>query len=247
MTLLLIAAFFLPLFPLSMALNAALARVRHPLARAALLLLWPQLGVSLLLAAAHPIPAWFVAWAIASAGLYALRMLTVRDLGLWAGFLATSALPLGWGMAAAGADAEALRLFVFWFSLPAALLALLTAPLTARFGAAYAGLNSGLAQSMPRLSGVLVVMVLAAIATPPFPGFAAMLDLLNALRWTAAPGVLAIWLLWGWAATKLLQGFVFGHTQHASAIDIGRASTWLYSAALGAFAIAGLVLTGGKW
>lgn len=247
MTLLLIAALFLPLFPLSIVLNALLTRVRHPAARAALLLAWPQIGVSLLLAAGHEIPHWLVAWALASSGFYALRLLTVRDLALWAGFLASSTLALTWGLA--GASALELRLFALWFSLPSALLALLGGPLASRFGAAYAGLHGGLAQRLPRLSGVLAAVVLAAIATPPFPGFFLMLDLLSGLAWTAAPVVLVVWLAWGWAATKLLQGFVFGiptpGIQHTAASDLGLASAWTYAGALALFAIAGLYLSGG--
>lgn len=247
MTLLLIAALFLPLFPLSIVLNAALVHVRHPAARAALLLAWPQIGVSLLLAAGQEIPHWLVAWALASSAFYALRLLTVRDLALWAGFLASSALALTWGMAGAG-EFE-LRQFALWFSLPAALLALLGGPLASRFGAAYAGLHGGLAHKLPRLSGVLTAVVLAAIATPPFPGFFLMLDLLSGLAWPAMPAVLAVWLAWGWAATRLLQGFVFGSATpgmpHAAAADLAHASAWAYAGALAAFAITGLYLSGG--
>lgn len=247
MTLLLVAALFLPLFPLSIVLNAMLTRVRHPAARAALLLAWPQIGVSLLLAAGHEIPQWLVAWALASSVFYALRLLTVRDLALWAGFLASSALALTWGLV--GAGALELRLFALWFSLPSALLALLGGPLTSRFGAAYAGLHGGLAQRQPRLAGALVAVVLAAIATPPFPGFFLMLDLLSGFAWTTVSAVLVVWLTWGWAATKLLQGFVFGPpsfgASHTAASDLGLASTWAYTGALALFVITGLYLSGG--
>ena len=246
MTLLLIAAIFLPLFPFSIVLNALLTRVRHPAASAALLLAWPQIGVSLLLAARQEIPHWLVAWALASSAFYALRLLTVRGLALWAGFLASSALALTWGLA--GTGALELRLFALWFSLPAALLVLLGGPLASRFGAAYGGLHGGLAQRLPRLAGVLAAAVLAAIATPPFPGFFLMLGLLGGSAWTATPVVLAVWLTWGWAATKLLQGFVFGPpgfgAPHAAA-DLGLASAWAYTGALAVFAVTGLYLSGG--
>lgn len=244
MSFVLIAGLFLPLFPLGIGLNAALRGLGNPVARCALLLLWPQIGVAVLEATQPAIPEGVVAWALLTSGLYALRLLTVRDLGLWAGFLATSALALTWGLAAAGASATELRLFAFCFSLPSALLTLLAGPLTERFGAAYAGLHDGLAASLPRLSGVLVLTALTAIATPPFPGFFAMLGLLHELGWPAAPGVLLIWLTWGWAATKLMQGFVFGAGRHSTLLDIGHASTLAYAAALGAFAAAGLYLTG---
>lgn len=245
MTILLIAALFLPLFPLSVVLNGALARLREPVARCALLLAWPQFGVALLQLAPQAVPQAFVPWALATAGFYALRLLTVRDMGQWAGFLATSALALTWALAAGGAGRAELHAFAFWFGLPAALVALLARPLAHRFGAAYAGLQGGLIGNLPRLSGMLALTVLAAVATPPFPGFFALLNLLHVLDWSGALGVLAIWLVWGWAATRLLQGFIFGAGRAAPLGDIGRASTLLYTGVLGAFAIAGLTLTGG--
>ena len=245
MTLLLIASLFLPLFPLSIVLNGALTTLRHPVARGMVLLLWPQLGIGLLQIAQHAIPPYFVPWALLTSGLYALRLLTVRDMGRWAGFLATSGLALTWALAAAGADRVDLHLFAFWFSLPHALMALLAYPLTRRFGAAYAGLQGGLIGHLPRLSGVLAVTALAAVATPPFPGFFGLLHVLQVLDWVGAVAVLAIWLIWGWAATKLLQGFIFGAERMESDADIGRASTLAFAGMLGVFIAAGLYSTGG--
>src|SRR3569833_3441267 len=170
MTLLLIASLFLPLFPLSIVFNGALTTLRHPAARGALLLLWPQLVIGLLQLAPHAVPPYFVPWALLTSGLYALRLLTVRDMGRWAGLLATSGLALTWALAAAGADRADLHLFAFWFSLPHALVALLALPLPRRFGAAYAGLQGELISHLPRLSGVLTVTAGAAGAAPPGPG-----------------------------------------------------------------------------
>lgn len=245
MTLLLIASLFLPLFPLSIVFNGALTTLRHPAARAALLLVWPQLGIGLLQIAPHVVPPYFVPWALLTSGLYALRLLTIRDMGRWAGFLATSGLALTWALAAAGADSVDLRLFAFWFSLPPALMALLAYPLTRRFGAAYAGLQGGLIGHLPRLSGVLAVTALAAVATPPFPGFFGLLRVLHVLDWAGAAAVMAIWLIWGWAATKLMQGFIFGAERMQSDVDIGRTSTLAFAGMLGVFIAAGLYSTGG--
>ncbi len=241
----LVAALFLPLFPFSMLLNLILFRLRWPVARFALLLAWPQIGVAVLTFTDPKIPAFVVPWALATSALYALRLLTVRDLGLWAGFLATSVLPLTWGLAQGGAPTQSLHLFAFWFSLPAALLALLTKPLIDRFGAAYAGLPGGLSTLLPRLSAVLVVTLLAAVATPPFPGFFALLNLLPRMSSSADLAVLVIWLVWGWGATRLLQGFVVGAAEPTSITDIGRLSTWGYTSVLCVLVIAGLYLTGG--
>lgn len=244
MTLLLAATLFLPLFPFSILLNWVLKRVTNPIVRFLLLLLWPQIGIAVLGLASQKITNGIVTWALLSSMFYAIRLLTVRDLGLWAGFIASSALALTWGFARHGSELE-MRMFAFSFSLPAALLGLLTWPLTERFGAAFAGLYSGLASLLPKLSGVLVVTVFAAIATPPLPGFFAMLGLLNKLDWPAAPVVLMIWLLWGWAATKLLQGFISGRDHVEAVADIGRTASVLYMSLMAVFAVAGIFLTGG--
>jgi NADH:ubiquinone oxidoreductase subunit 4 (subunit M) len=217
-------------------------RLKNPYARFVLLLLWPQFGVVAL--TDQPVPEYMVIWALLSSGHYALRLLTVRDLGLWAGFFASSSLALAWGLAGQHAQIE-MHFFALWFSLPAALLALLTGSLVKRFGAAYAGLYGGLASSMPRLSILLVVTVFSAIATPPSPGFFAMLALLQRLSWFAAVGVLLIWLFWGWTATKLMQGFVFGADHRHGMSDLGRTSTFFYMSALCAFVATGLYITGG--
>lgn len=243
MTMLAIVALFLPLFPASLVLNAVLARLHDPLARCALLLVWPQLGVALLQFAPQAVPDALLPWALATSAFYALRLLTVRDLGRWAGFLATSAFALTWVLV--GTDAVALHAFVLWFSVPAALVALLAHPLNQRFGAAYAGLPGGLAGTLPRLSGVLALGALAAVGTPPFPGFFALLHVLRALDGWGALGALAIWLVWGWAAARLLQGFIFGPECEASPADIGRASMLVVAGALGGFAVVGIALTGG--
>lgn len=235
---------FLPLFPLSMLQNFLLTRLRAPLPRAALVLLWPQAGVTLLDTLQPAIPPIVVTWALLSAAFYALRLLTVRDLGLWAGMFASSALALTWGLAAGGATPTELHLFVFWFSLPVALLIMLIGPLTQRFGAAYAGLYAGFSEPLPRLAGVLTVLVLGTIATPPFPGFFALLDLLQSIGAAAAVGVLCIWLMWGWAATRLLQGFVSGTGRAICAADLGSAGLLAYIAAVGVFVAAGWYLSG---
>ncbi len=240
-----LTALFLPLFPLSVIQNLILTRLRAPIARCVLLLVWPQIGVMLLEVSQPETSSMLVAWALLSAALYALRMLTVRDLGLWTGFLASSALALTWLPFAQGMAMGELRLFAFWLSVPPALLMLLIGTLTRRLGAAYAGLHEGIAEYLPRLSGVLTVLLLSAIATPPFPGFFVLLNLLHALNVMSALGVLTIWLLWGWAATRVLQGFLAGPGRHVQTVDLGRAGVFAWVVALGGFAIAGLYVVGG--
>lgn len=241
----LLAGLFLPLFPLSIVFNAALKRLRNPFMRFVLLLAWPQLGVAIVSFAGVTIPEAWVPWAIFTAGLYAIRMLTVCDLAHWAGFMATSSLALVW-VVAPGTDALSLHLFALAFSLPSALLVWLADPLVRRFGAAYAGLNGGLAEPMPRWSGALALSTLAAIATPPFPGFFGLLKALSRIDFFGVVAVLAIWLIWGWAATRLWQGFIFGTATRTSP-DIGRGPVFLLTAALVLFMVLGLFGIGGRW
>ncbi len=233
----LLAAFlFLPLFPFSMVFNGLLSKLGNPTARFMLLLAWPQFGVFFL--HAQPVPEFFIAWPLLSSGFYALRLLTVRDLGLWAGFLACSALSLIWI-----ANPSDMPMVALWFSIPPALLFLLSGALERRFGAAYSGLYGGLAGSAPKLSGMLVMTLLAAIATPPFPGFFAMLGLLH--RTGIAPAVLFIWLLWGWAAIRLMQGFLSGSKEPTPVNDVGRSGALLFACLLGVIVFASLYLKGG--
>lgn len=240
-----IAALFLPLFPLSAVFTLLLARLRAPLAAAIVLLLWPQIGITVLQLAPPEVPGFIVVWALMSAAFYAVRLLTVRELGRWAGFLASSALALTWVPFAHGMAPDELRFFAFWLSAPTALLALLIGPLTRRLGAAYAGLHQGFADDLPRLAAVLTILVLGAIATPPFPGFFVLLNLLQTLGVAPTLGVLAIWLLWGWAATHVLQGFLAGPGRRVHAADLGRAGTLAAVAALGGFTVAGVYVIGG--
>lgn len=240
-----LAAFFLPLFPLSMALTWLFTHVRPPILRGLLILLWPQIGVGLLYLTHAEVPLAFAPWAIATAAFYALRLLTVRELDRWAAFCAVSALALTWGLAAAGSAPIDLTLFAFWFSLPAALLTLLSGPLVRRFGAAYAGLGVGWGGSLPYLSALLIATALAAIATPPFPGFFGILSLLHHLNFAGVIVVLLIWLTWGWAASRLLQGFVFGIRPPGQLVDIQRWPTAAYAVLLGVFSLLGLYFSRG--
>src|SRR3569623_847305 len=165
----LLSVFCLPLFPLSMGVNALFARLRHPLLRTAMLLIWPQVGVVALSLVTTPIPGWVLALAVTTSILYGVRALV-------------------WIPAYDGADAATLHLYAAGFSVPLVLLALLTGGLERRFGAAYTGLYGGLAQVLPRFSGVLVFVVLAVIATPGFPTFFAMLSTIV----TAVPAAPAV-------------------------------------------------------
>ena len=243
----LIAGLFLPLFPFSMVFNALFARVRNVIVRSVLLLAWPQLGLALLYAIDASIPPWFMNWAVLTAFLYGLRALTLRELGLWASFLASSAWALLWIPAAEAVDLTQLQFYALGFSIPLLLLVMLGAGLVKRFGAAYAGLHGGLAQTLPRFSGVLVVVVLAVIATPLFPAFITMLaTIIKSVPSTplVATAVALVWLLWSWSGARLLQGFIVGPALEHEVDDLSLAVTWTYGICLVALALSSLYLIG---
>lgn len=241
------AGFFLPLFPFSMAFNALFDRVRNVALRSILLLAWPQLGVALVYVIDSSMPSWFMSWAVFTALLYGLRALALRELGMWTSFLASSAWALLWIPAYVGVEIAQIQFSALGFSIPLVLLVLLGSGLVARFGTAYTGLHGGLAQTLPRFSGVLVVVVLAVIATPLFPAFFTMLDtVIKVVPSTPiiATSVALVWLQWSWAGARLLQGFIVGPPLHSEVKDLSIAVTWVYVVVLGILILFGIFISG---
>lgn len=240
----LLIGLFLPLFPLSMVFNAVFERIAHPLLRAALLLGWPQVGLLGFSTIAAEPPSWLVIWALTTSALYAFRLLAMREMGRWTGFLATSAWALLWLPASAGVQASQLWPFAAAFSVPLAFVTLLARILEQRFGAAYIGLYGGLAQSMPRFAGVLVISVLAATATPLFPSFFTLLSTLIVSQPLPAVVLAVVWLIWSWAAARLLQGLIVGAAEPSPHQDLSTVMAWGYAVGLVALVLSGLLLTG---
>jgi len=240
-------ALFLPLFPFSMLFNSLFARVDNTGLRVALMIGWPSAGLVLLAALGDTPPTWIAYWSVATALLYGFRALALRDLALWLGHLATSIWALLWLPAVFGDTGAAGVMTLAVFGLPLALLLWLTGHLDRHYGAAYAGALSGLATSLPRLSGLLVLLVLAVIGTPLFPGFFALLGFVNALLPTmpvSALGVLVLWLLWAWAGMRMLQGLIVGEPDGALRADLGLAHTGMIGATVAVFAMSGFWLAG---
>jgi hypothetical protein len=242
---LLIVGLFLPLFPLSMVFNRVFNGVRQPVLRVALLLIWPHLGLLLIGALGLAVPGWVASWGLATAAFYAFRALAVREAGIWAGFMATSAWALLWVPVLADTSDLTLRYEALGFSAPLVLLALLIATLEDRFGAAFTNLYGGLGRTMPRFAGVLAVVVLAVIATPLFPGFFTLLTTIVTATPAMALALAGIWLLWSWAGARLLQGLIVGPPAHEPVADIGAGAAWLYVAVLAGLGVAGASLSGG--
>lgn len=242
-----IAGLFFPLFPFSMFFNALLRRLGGPLLRALLILGWPQAGVLALSAMQGDVPGWVTTWAVATAALYALRAVAVRDVLIWAGFLASSAWALLWISAAAGLDHAMLSVHALAFSIPLVLLVFLADGLKRRYGGAYAGVVSGLARTVPRLSALVALVVLAVVAMPLSPGFAVLLSMVVAtvpVLQGVALMVLAVWLGWSWAAAQLLQALLVGDGGEGRVADYSPGATGLYGALLVVLLAFGIWLVG---
>lgn len=228
-----LAGLFLPLYPLSIIPNAVLARLQPVPARVAALLVWAVIAGLLLVSFDDAVPKVIAWWGVLTALLYALRLLTVRDVGVWTGFALSSPLALLWLIGATGGgvvDGFQLVLLPVAIALPLVVVVLLAALLTERFGAAYAGLYRGLGMVMPRFSLLLVIAVLAAMATPFFPSFSALvLAMLGAPSLSLVVVVALVWLLLSWAAINLLRGLVFGTPRHDGLVlDLAPAQAWSY-------------------
>jgi hypothetical protein len=234
------AGFFLTLFPLSLVFNALFGWARHPLARSALLLVWPQIGLLLF----TEVPGGAAPWAIATAGFYALRMLAVREMGIWTAQLATGLWAILWLVLPAG-DPAAVHLYALAMSLPLVLLVLVAHHVTRRFGAAYAGAPGGLATRTPRLAGVLVVAVLVAVCTPPAAPFFVLLEGMFRATLSQALALSLVWLLWSWAGIRLIQGMVVGPGDGDAMRDLAKWIAWAYGAGIAGCILLGIHIAGG--
>lgn len=243
----LIAAVFLPLFPASMLFNRLFPRVGNAWLRMALLLVWPQLGLLALAMLPGRPPVWIVYWAVLTACLYAFRALALRDLGLWTAHMATSAWSLLWAVAMFAESETALVLEAVALSVPFVLLAWLASRLEAQFGAAYAGTYGGLAQTLPRLSTLLSLSILAAVGTPLFPAFFTLLAAVTQslpVMPGAAVLMLAVWLLWAWAGARMTRGMTVGPARADAGPDLGVVASVAPGIVLALLAVSGLAALG---
>lgn len=243
----LLAGIFLPLFPLSMVFNAILDKITHSWLRLLLFTAWPLIGLFMVLDSNLVLPDWLLTLALATSALYALRLLTVREVNQWSGFLATSLWSLLWLAMMQETPPALLYAYAISMSLPLVLLVLLSAGLEQRYGAAYIGLYGGLARTIPRFTGVLVTVVMAAIATPLFPSFFIMLDMVvKTISATplAATILLLIWLLWSWAGAHLIQGLIVGRTSIVKIADMEITTIGWYILVLLALVVGGIYLGG---
>lgn len=221
-------AVLLPLFPASMLFNWVERRLEAPWAKAALMLVWAQAGIGVLLWLAPEVPAFVSVWAVGTALFYAVRALVLNEATAWTAFMFVSLLSLSWLLPIGQLGLGQAQLYMLLAILPLLLLNLLSSMMIARFGSAYLGLVGGLVHRYPRLSTLIALSVLAAMATPPFPLFFYLIELISVLSLGLSIGVLTVWYLWGWAGVRLLQRLVLGPDvcRDPKVSDLSRGVTW---------------------
>lgn len=241
---------FLPLFPLSIGFNFLLGQIKHPILKILLLVLWPLLGLVLFLQFDVESPSWVIGWVAFTSMLYAYRLLTQRDINTWVGFLATSAWCLLWiPLLLSEVNVKILVFYALAFTIPLAMILFMANELKQRFGIAYTHLYGGLAATMPRFSGILIVIIFASIATPVFPGFFIMLSFITAAIsmdfYLIAIILLLTWLLWSWAGIRVIQGLLIGPADQQQKVeDLQSGRIWSFVLILIALVVYGSFISG---
>ena len=242
----LIVAFFFPLFPFSMVFMKLYHKLNNPWLKNVVILVWPMIGLIVINKLQIVVSEWLLFWAVFTSFFYALRSLAIKDFGMWTGFIAVSLWSVLWTLT--NKDTTTLFFYILGFSLPLTMLVLLGTELQKRFGTMYAGLIGGIADSLPRLSRMLVIVVLAVIATPFFPGFfimfASIKEQVIALPMLAL-ALAVCWFFWTWSGIRLLQGLITGPSTDDAIDDLGMSSTVIYAAILIAIVLLGLFKAGG--
>ena len=245
--LLILAGIFLPVFPLSMIFNALLEKTSQCWVKVIITVAWPLIGLYIVLNNSIELPGWFIPLALFTSVLYALRMLSLREVNQWTGFLATSIWALLWLALEQNSISNQLYGYAFSITIPLVILLILSKGLEDRFGAAYTDLYGGLARTIPRFAGILVVSSTAAVATPLFPSFFFMFDLVITtvpVDLYAAFALILTWLLWSWAGARLIQGLIVGRASNVTIVDMEMYSVVLYGLAMFALMFYGLHLGG---
>ncbi len=263
------AGFFLPLFPFTVVFNALFQRFHQTWLRTLLVLLWPLPGIALLSTlvgekASSVLPDWLLIWALLTALLYGFRGIVVKELGIWSGYVVTSAWSLLWITYGFTAIAFSLPLVVqtlilqaLSFSLPLVGLIMLITELERRYDSAYAGIVSGVAQAQPVLAGLITLFTLALIASPIFPSFFFMLfniTLVIKAQPVLSAGLAMVWLLWSWSAMRLLQDLLVGppcspvstspQRNDLTGQDVSKTVALLYGSIIVMLGLAGIVIAG---
>jgi len=245
--LLILAGIFLPLFPMSMIFNALVDKTTNAWLRSFIFVAWPLCGVVLVSNVTINQPAWLLPLVLFTSLIYAVRILTLREVTQWTGFLATSVWTLLWIPVIQETPAGMLYIYALSMAFPLMLLVTLSTGLEKRFGAAYTDLYGGLARTIPRFSGILVVVIVASIATPVFPTFFILFDIVVDTI-TSEPAIAFVlmldWLLWSWAGARLVQGLIVGRASQVHIRDMSMPTVGLYAIGLLGLAVGGVYISG---
>ena len=228
---LLLAGFFLPLFPMSIVFNFVFQRASSAVLRVFIIVVWPLPGLWLIENSSTELVDIYVYWALFTSVLYGFRTVVVKELSVWTGFIATSAWSLLWVAEYLGAKVDDLIMHTFAYSIPLVLLALIVARLERQYESAYVGVVTGLAQEQPRTTGLIVVVILAVIGSPLFPSFFSLLSNINNVVMvmpSIALAIVLVWLLWSWSGVRLLQELVVGDPAVFQHDDISCGQTMLF-------------------
>ena len=242
---LLLAGFFLPLFPMSIVFNYVFQRVSSVWLRVFIIIVWPLPGLWLIENSATELVDIYVYWAMFTAVLYGFRTVVVKELSVWTGFIATSAWSLLWVAEYLGAKIVDLIMHTFAYSIPLVLLALIVARLERQYESAYVGVVTGLAQEQPRMTMIVIIVILAVIGSPVFPSFFSLLSNINnvvMLLPSVAVAIALVWLLWSWSGIRLLQELVVGDPAVFRHDDIGFGQTMLFGLSLFLLVAGGLYM-----
>lgn len=241
------AGIFLPLFPFSMVFNYLYQRARITWLRILMLMIWPLAGLWLAQYSAIELSPWLLSWALCTSLLYSIRALAVKEFNIWVGFIATSAWALSWLVMGKGGKVDSGAVLLIAFSLSLAFLTLIILEIETRFGAAYAGVVKAVAQSQPRLGGIVAFAMLAAIGMPIFPTFFAMLSSLLQVIHHSVPAafvVVFVWFLWSWSGIRMLQETLAGTAIDSEHPDLNPIPTAVYVLLLVVLGLAGILLSG---
>ena len=228
---LLLAGLFLPLFPMSIVFNFVFQRASSAVLRVFIIIVWPLPGLWLIENSSTELVDIYVYWALFTSVLYGFRTVVVKELSVWTGFIATSAWSLLWVAEYLGAKVDDLIMNTFAYSIPLVLLALIVARLERQYESAYVGVVTGLAQEQPRITGLIVVVILAVIGSPLFPSFFSLLSNINNVVMvmpSIALAIVLVWLLWSWSGVRLLQELVVGDPAVFQHDDISCGQTMLF-------------------
>ena len=73
-----------------------------------------------------------------------------------------------------------------------------------------------------------------------------MLSTLIVSQPVPAVALTAVWLIWSWAAARLVQGLIVGVAEPSPHQDLNIATTWGYAIGLLALVSSGLILMGSR-